>query len=279
MSAETKKPDRGYGSPPVETRFKPGKSGNPKGRPRKARAETPIFAGLSEIDELALKIANQQVTVREGDRTTTLTLKEAALRSEAAQAAKGKRLDRRDMLERLDRIEVQQKAEKIKNYEEWSEIKEAYTRQIARGESPLPHPDDIVVGPGFKVAIVGPLDAEELAGVEQLARLRDLMGLQAAFDIHYLHKRMDKAQSKDLVPMSMLLMYWIDARMPRRFRLGSSGIAAATDAHIWRSPENLEIDIKQERQALGIDPGGRLGPMTFATVAQAKQMFGKRRSR
>jgi Family of unknown function (DUF5681) len=36
----------GYGKPPLETRFKQGQSGNPRGRPRGAKTSPPYSTGL-----------------------------------------------------------------------------------------------------------------------------------------------------------------------------------------------------------------------------------------
>lgn len=43
----------GYGNPPRHTRFKPGQSGNPKGRPRKTET----------VEEVFLKLARKKMTV------------------------------------------------------------------------------------------------------------------------------------------------------------------------------------------------------------------------
>ena len=70
----------GYGRPPRQHQFKPGRSGNPRGRPKGAK-------GLkSEL----LGVINEQVTITVGGklkRVRTLTL---VLKALAAQAAKGK---------------------------------------------------------------------------------------------------------------------------------------------------------------------------------------------
>lgn len=60
----------GYGKPPTHSQFKPGQSGNPKGRPRGSKSP---FTLLRE--EL-----QQKVTLREGDRVTTVTKLEAVLK-------------------------------------------------------------------------------------------------------------------------------------------------------------------------------------------------------
>lgn len=45
----SKKPyDVGYGKPPQESRFKPGSSGNPKGRPRKRKSDNEMTTVLAE---------------------------------------------------------------------------------------------------------------------------------------------------------------------------------------------------------------------------------------
>jgi Family of unknown function (DUF5681) len=49
----------GYGKPPRGTQFKPGQSGNPRGRPH----------GQRNLSTLLKEALNEKVTLREGDRT------------------------------------------------------------------------------------------------------------------------------------------------------------------------------------------------------------------
>ncbi len=60
----------GYGKPPRHSRFKPGQSGNPKGRKR----------GSKSTGTLLREILDEKVVVREGNREKKLTRKEAWLR-------------------------------------------------------------------------------------------------------------------------------------------------------------------------------------------------------
>ena len=87
----------GYGKPPVHTRFRKGKSGNPGGRPRG------MTAGRARA--LALKEAYRLVNVREGDNVITLPAIQAILRSQIALAAKGNGPAQRSVIEAVQAIE------------------------------------------------------------------------------------------------------------------------------------------------------------------------------
>ena len=69
----------GYGSPPVTTRFKPGQSGNPGGRPKKVKG---LKAEL--LDELA-----ELTDVSEGGRNLEITKARAIAKSIVRAAAGG----------------------------------------------------------------------------------------------------------------------------------------------------------------------------------------------
>jgi Family of unknown function (DUF5681) len=72
--------DVGYGKPPERSRFKPGVSGNPKGRPKRRPIE---LAGLIE------RVLNAPMAYRERGRTRTTTRQELALRKLIEDAVKG----------------------------------------------------------------------------------------------------------------------------------------------------------------------------------------------
>jgi hypothetical protein len=69
----------GYGRPPKATRFKPGQSGNPKGRPKHARNLKTEF--LEELNEI--------IRVREGDREMKISKQRAFVKALVAAAIKG----------------------------------------------------------------------------------------------------------------------------------------------------------------------------------------------
>ena len=69
----------GYGNPPKRTRFKPGQSGNPKGRPRKSRTLYDAFAA-----ELC-----RMITVTEDGKPKRMTKGEAIAKQHVHKAMKG----------------------------------------------------------------------------------------------------------------------------------------------------------------------------------------------
>ena len=65
MSADTKESPRvGYRRPPKETRFKPGQSGNPKGRPRGTRKKAKLGnLEAAFTDPVTIKFRGKEITV------------------------------------------------------------------------------------------------------------------------------------------------------------------------------------------------------------------------
>ena len=69
----------GYKRPPSHSKFKPGKSGNPAGRPKGARKlESDLTRELSE-----------KIAIREGERSLKVTKQRALLKSLVSKALKG----------------------------------------------------------------------------------------------------------------------------------------------------------------------------------------------
>jgi hypothetical protein len=71
--------DIGYGKPPRANQFKPGQSGNPKGRPAGAKSEATILQDLLQC----------KIGLSERGKTRRITLLEAILRRIAEDSLKG----------------------------------------------------------------------------------------------------------------------------------------------------------------------------------------------
>ena len=71
--------DIGYGKPPTATRFKPGKSGNPKGRPRRDQSLSKIIDGFLE----------EPFKHRDNGKPRTTSRREYDLKLLVSKAAKG----------------------------------------------------------------------------------------------------------------------------------------------------------------------------------------------
>lgn len=94
----------GYAKPPAETRFKKGKSGNPKGRPKGSR-------NLSSILDEALE---QKVIIRESGKPREVSKLEAMVLQLVNKAAQG---DHRAMQSVLGMVAVAQEKQQLESPE------------------------------------------------------------------------------------------------------------------------------------------------------------------
>jgi len=69
----------GYGHPPKHTRFKPGRSGNPRGRPK----------GTMNVATILARTLRQRVVINENGKRTTVSKLEAAITQVTNKAASG----------------------------------------------------------------------------------------------------------------------------------------------------------------------------------------------
>jgi Family of unknown function (DUF5681) len=174
----------GYRKPPAGSRFEPGRSGNPKGRPKGARSRR---RGPDEerLKVLVLKEADRVIHVNEGERRVTMPMIAAIIRSLAVNAARGRLRSQQTFLklvsetERANKAHYERYLSAVIGYKlSWEEELDRRARDGGSGPEPITHPDDIEVDlHNNRVIIKGPRTKEEKAAWDALhERLRNLDG-------------------------------------------------------------------------------------------------------
>ena len=92
----------GYGKPPVHSRFRKGKSGNPTGKRKHGEADRAEALIRQEVHRL--------LTVREGEAVTKMPALQAVIRSQIASAAKGNVPAQRAVIKGIQDMEVEARA-------------------------------------------------------------------------------------------------------------------------------------------------------------------------
>ena len=160
----------GYGKPPVATRFKPGRSGNPRGRPIGARNKLPAL-NEERLKAIIVEEAYRTVKVSEGKRRITIPMAKAVVRALAVNAARGqlrsqqffaKLLSETERANKASRDELLQNAIEYKHF--WDQELEQRRKFGVQLPDPIPHPDDVIVDMGTgQVQFTGPMTKEEKA--------------------------------------------------------------------------------------------------------------------
>ncbi len=164
----------GFGKPPAGTRFTPGQSGNPKGRPRGSKNKRPALND-ERLKGIILEEAYRNITVRDGHRNVSVPMAQAVVRSMAVNAAKGQHRAQRLFAEILSSTERQNKALADAWLGTAIEYKVEWERELHRREMlgitdlppPLPHPDQVKINMSTGLAhIEGPATKDQVGEVE-----------------------------------------------------------------------------------------------------------------
>jgi hypothetical protein len=174
--------------PPKAGRFKPGQSGNPKGRPKRS-LEAAAFVDDKSVHAATARIAMSPVSIKENGESISVPMVEAIIRAQMATAGKGNPLAQRDVLPRIERALSAVARERQERREFWQRYRDEKCAEIDQAKrsgkpvaSPLPHPDDIVIEPGEDVRIEGPIDEADMALCMRSCLYRDTLLLQDALD-------------------------------------------------------------------------------------------------
>ena len=160
----------GYGKPPTETRFKPGESGNPRGRPKGSRNRSP-YPRQDDLRSIFRQEANRLVPINEGGKTVTISMAQAIMRSLAVTAAKGNPRAQRTWTQLQSAVEREEWNERLAHFEAALDYKLGWERELERrkqlgltGPEPLPHPDDVDIDYfKYTATLKGPASKKEKA--------------------------------------------------------------------------------------------------------------------
>ncbi len=253
--------DIGYAKPPLANRFQKGRSGNPNGRPKtKPRQVGPIV--LSPFAEAVLKEGRRKVGGVYG--RAQITVVEAVMKAQVKAAMKGNPAAQKNFLERCwiaeheEQVDIAAEHAKFEAYVEHCHA--AISEAKAKGEDVpefLPHPDDILIEPGKRVRITGPVCAQSQAKLEETVLLRDCL-----LDQHEMEERMPHSIRADGMPTATLLfVVMINNGLPARYRMSDLDLNIRLSIQRPYHQRQLLKSMRQLWRNLGIQvPRGTMMP-------------------
>ena len=165
---------------PVRTptgQFEKGSSGNPRGRPKRARtlpAPPPARPDAGSLGEIVLRQVDETITANTENGPVKMTIKEAIVGKSVREAARGNSGHARMLATVIARAEAAAAAQKREVFSHWATMKamafERYVeaRRLGEDEPLLVHPHDIQLGTDGTVTLLGPTEPHAITAMRRL---------------------------------------------------------------------------------------------------------------
>ena len=157
--------------------FQKGNSGNPRGRPKRARAlpaPPPGRPDAASLGEIVLRQVDRTVTANTEDGPVEMTLKEAIIGKAVREAARGNSGHARMLTTVIAKAEAAAAMQKREVFSHWAAMKkmafERYVeaRRLGEDEPLLVHPHDIQLCTDGTVTLLGPTEPHAIAAMRRL---------------------------------------------------------------------------------------------------------------
>jgi hypothetical protein len=242
MSADEN--DVGYCRPPKSGQFRKGRSGNPKGRPPKAKVAPPARGSTNHpTRQLLREEAERMIAITDATGRHMLSTRQAVVRAVFVKAIQGGPLAQRTALQLLAEEEERYHREREATFDFWRNYQDEGRAKIKAAEQAgreppdlLPHPDDISLDwSALTVRFLGAVDEQMREEQDLSRRLIDL-----AFEMSiYLDEQAfvpGPNDSRDAeVGVYMLIHVWASLVVPPRLH----------------SPPSAQEKLILERSSLG----------------------------
>lgn len=273
MTDESDAYEVGYGKPPKDTRFAPGKSGNPAGRPKRVkRASSSRDPRLDATRRALIERAERPVTILEGGKRKKVSTIEAVHGALVNTALKGGVLAQRTLLELFAKEDALYRSEKQKSFDIWRNYKARAEEQLAaaaRKGKPapdlVPHPEDIHLNyTTLDVRFDGPINKKAAAEKAKLRRHAMLCLELSAYWEETFEFNAEAPERSKIGPF--LAEYMVLCRLlpPRLQAQTPEEYAAQRERMLFRRPGGRwETYLAAECAAIGIPLIRPTGPIRF----------------